>query len=993
MDRKRPYKVYVEKLEGASKRTKPPAIPECTICDKKFTRRHGYNEHLKTEGHKRKVADADMDDEMTDAGGNLSTGDADEQPADNPEDNAAMDITVEELHDGGSGDEGDDLAEMHSSGNGDDDNDLAGLRTSFVRRFRQIMERNVDSDTIANFAADDFDMAEETLTTGNAHPFPNLQTLLFHALIYGDDDLVSRRIMQKVLYLVGVLMKLFAKSQGEFKLPKLDTLYNFDKRKSNKIPALTTTKVSVNGPNPKSYHLILPSTYLKLLVADPIRCKGISALPDYTPNQLVSLQQGQKWRTDPLSQQPVLSVNGQDFWIGDLFSAGTVGTRRCYLLESYFSKSGVTFGRCYLVGDFLDRDGTRHYFIEVGSCDIPVSSFHEVVAKERLPLDAFMSQSEGVFMNLVDRHKSPLFAEPHRMKKQILGDDGASTGRFYKVKIVPVALFSDDTSGNSSKQYNKYDSWSMVCAALSFEDRNRRENTYFLGAVSGSESLSAVDMVPQIAADLKELEGDKVMYSAEHGEDVLVTAPILFITADNPRHAELVGLLHSTTLFPCRFCYFRKLDRNAPGYNPELLNKRYLERTRDHYCLAATTLDRSTMIPDVLENPIKASDLSYRTKGADDLLKLKSFDPSIDTPVEILHSILLGVADYLVQHLVKIVMKNRKSSMQRLTDGLTKNARGPGFSRHFRRNLNHCGSFLGRDFKALIQILPLVISRDFTRPEDTEIRRLNRTFVKLGILSSLVFVRSVHGNIGNYIAWVDLAVNELTTALDEYDTAHSGPPTTFALKPKVHILHHLPANIARFGPPLHYETEKGEQFNKFIRERIVNTNRQSVSRDIAISFGKQAMLRHIVNGGSWTNDDGNRDQHNDEVAAFINEERADIFPLLFGGSREYQDNNDTSPRLIDGSCGVFMIQRNENIGPSTVRYIIGKAQRRDRGMAVREYRWIGRDEDGNPMVHSTDTWHSQNDLVLVGLLDIDDRITHCVVNQYKFGSYWMLNTL
>ncbi|SAM00634.1 hypothetical protein [Absidia glauca] len=537
-------------------------------------------------------------------------------------------------------------------------------------------------------------------------------------------------------------------------------------------------------------------------------------------------------------------------------------------------------------------------------------------------------------MNLTDQHKSLLFAEPHRMKKQILGDDGASTGRFYKVKIVPITLFSDDTSGSSTKQYNKYNSWSIVCAALSFEDRNRRENTYFLGAVSGTEGLSAVDMVPQIAADLKELEGGKVMYSAEHGEDVLVIAPILFITADN---------LGMRNLLDCFTLRLYSLADSATSGNLIAM-------------LLVTTDDTDTSC---FGNSHKASDLSYRTKGADDLLKLKSFDPSIDTPVEILHSILLGVADYQVQHLVKIVMKNRKSSMQRLTDGLNKNVRGPGYSRHFLRNRNHCGSFLERDFKALIQILSLVISRNFTQPEDTEIRRLNRTFVKL----------------------------------DEYDTAHSGPPTTFALKPKVHILHHLPANIARFGPPLHYETEKGEQFNKFIRERIVNTNRQSVSRDIAVSFGKQAMLRHVVNGGSWINDDGNRDQHNDEVAAFINEEGADIFPLLFGGSREYLDNNDTSPRLIDGSCGVFVIQRNEDPGPSTIRHIIGKAQRMDLGMAVKEYRWIGRDEDGNPMVHSTDTWHSQNDLVLVGLLDIDDRFTHCVVNQYKFGSYWMLNTL
>ncbi|SAM00641.1 hypothetical protein [Absidia glauca] len=293
---------------------------------------------------------------------------------------------------------------------------------------------------------------------------------------------------------------------------------------------------------------------------------------------------------------------------------------------------------------------------------------------------------------------------------------------------------------------------------------------------------------------------------------------------------------------------------------------------------------------------------------------------------------------------------------------LDKYVGGPGFSRNFRRNLRHCGSFLGRDFKALIQVIPIILM-------------------------------SVHGNLEDYIGLVRLAVEELTTALDSYDAAYPDARTNFAVKPKLHILHHLPDNIARFSPPLHYETGKGEQFNKFIRERIVNTNRHSVSRDIAKAFVKKVILRHIAESGSWTNDDGERTRRSDEVASFINEERTDLFPFLFGGSRDYQDNNDTSLALVYGRCGVFKVKQNEDPGPSTNRYIIGKAGRTGTGFDIMEYFSMGKDPDGNPLVRSTDVWHSQNDLVLEGTVDMDDRTTHCVVNQYKFGSYWMLNTL
>lgn len=94
-----------------------------------------------------------------------------------------------------------------------------------------------------------------------------------------------------------------------------------------------------------------------------------------------------------------------------------------------------------------------------------------------------------------------------------------------KVVNVPITLFSDDTSGNKSKQYNKYDSFLMVPAALSFEERNSRENYHFI--CTSNRALSAVDMLPPLVDDLCLLEKGIEMYSAQYDKYVLVVSPIL----------------------------------------------------------------------------------------------------------------------------------------------------------------------------------------------------------------------------------------------------------------------------------------------------------------------------------------------------------------------------------------------------------------------------------------------------------------------------------
>ncbi|KAL0097636.1 hypothetical protein J3Q64DRAFT_1629339 [Phycomyces blakesleeanus] len=243
-----------------------------------------------------------------------------------------------------------------------------------------------------------------------------------------------------------------------------------------------------------------------------------------------------------------------------------------------------------------------------------------------------------------------------------------------------------------------------------------------------------------------------------------------------------------------------------------------------------------------------ANEISFRDHSTGRLLELQSFDPEKNTPVEILHTILLGVAKYMVIDLVKVVLKNDTATIARLSEFLTDYTRSTGLSRKFTQNLRHSDSFLDRDFKVLLQILPVILIIEFSGNHELDL--IIPCFVELGQLCSLVFVCQVTSDFDNYIIRVDNAVKHLIKALFDYDKGTKNElHKAYCIKPKVHYLTHLKEDIIRFGPALNYETEKGEQFNKHIRKHLFHKNRQNTSRNVCLKFAKQVALQHVIDGG------------------------------------------------------------------------------------------------------------------------------------------------
>lgn len=119
------------------------------------------------------------------------------------------------------------------------------------------------------------------------------------------------------------------------------------------------------------------------------------------------------------------------------------------------------------------------------------------------------------------------------------------------VAMVPLALYSDDTSGNRSKKWNSFDVWALMLAGLPRKENAKLNNIHLICA---SNSVKALDMAKAIVDDLLALEKGVVMFDSALQKEVLVVAPVLCFLADNARSSELVNHSGSSANKFCRMC-------------------------------------------------------------------------------------------------------------------------------------------------------------------------------------------------------------------------------------------------------------------------------------------------------------------------------------------------------------------------------------------------------------------------------------------------------
>ncbi|KAH9816454.1 hypothetical protein DFH28DRAFT_890933, partial [Melampsora americana] len=431
-----------------------------------------------------------------------------------------------------------------------------------------------------------------------------------------------------------------------------------------------------------------------------------------------------------------------------------------------------------------------------------------------------------------------------------------SQGRI--IRHLPLTLYSDDTSGNISKQWNKHISYYINMSGLPSKLIHLDFNTLF---VATSNNASALELGNHVVDQINALSTFGAQgFDASIGQEVMIMAIPLCFLGDSPMHAEISNTRNpASTLTPCRMCPLSAssiADKKTPRYIQQFLGINPSVRSWNNTILKTHQLWHMSRQPNMFQKvedmakafgikdgtnqkfidclkDTEAWDQKYSHRLFNPFLRLKGFDGHQDTPVEALHVILLGATKYLYRDCISKLSDKQKEEVE--TRWKFFDPTGLGHNHiQARRMVVHAQSLNGKEFRTVLQGALFVLG-----PLISPLYRA--TWCHLGHIATLVYqpeIRCMH----DYCTELDNTINCFLMCVTKL-TAQ------WLNKPKFHMFKHFTQSIRRFGPASLFAAESFERQNGVTRKHSIHSNRHNPTFDIANTANSYHALKHIVSGG------------------------------------------------------------------------------------------------------------------------------------------------
>ncbi|KAJ6488082.1 hypothetical protein DFH09DRAFT_1377694 [Mycena vulgaris] len=439
-----------------------------------------------------------------------------------------------------------------------------------------------------------------------------------------------------------------------------------------------------------------------------------------------------------------------------------------------------------------------------------------------------------------------------------------------------VNYFGDDVSANRSKCWNKHLNGYMEHINL---PRRLLQQEYHVHFVSTSPNASVSEQFHEFKAVVEATHTDPVEVKDESGN---ATCFCLYVNAgpsDNPMQSEVSGHIGGKGNCFCRKCQVggtQKEKATNEGYHALFeggiprSKEQILEEVEKQVKLACSGVVKhvkesqtETGVKDTYtqywidelisrfkemkrDDPnrpveeIQAELIQWTIDNRDKIygpfLTTKGFDPTRDTPVEILHTILLGVIKYIWH-----ITHTSWSAEEKQTYSLRlQSTNTDGLSIHVIRSnyiMQYAGSLIGRQFKTIAQVNVFHVRGLVTEHQFT-------AWKAAGELAALLWFPEIR-NLNEYRRDLRVAV---ANVLDIFATID---PSKIITKIKYHLLVHTDDDVVQFGPLVGVATEIFEAYNGVFRYCAILSNHLAPSRDIAIQLADQEGLKHRLTGGWW----------------------------------------------------------------------------------------------------------------------------------------------
>ncbi|KAJ7245583.1 hypothetical protein C8J57DRAFT_1679671 [Mycena rebaudengoi] len=442
-----------------------------------------------------------------------------------------------------------------------------------------------------------------------------------------------------------------------------------------------------------------------------------------------------------------------------------------------------------------------------------------------------------------------------------------------------VNYFGDDVSGNRSKSWNKH--WNAYMTHQNLPQKILQQE-FHVHFISTSPKASVSEQFCEFKAAVEVTHTEPVEVQDEAGNATCFCIHVNTGPSDNPMQSEVSAHIGGKGNHFCRKCevggtqkekasnegYHTLFEAGVPRTKEQILvelehqvqlacsgvikhvkesqmntgvKDTYTQFWIDDLLSRFKTMrnaepDRSVqdiqmeLIQWTVENRDKFTGALLRSKFSPNYLFIPGFDPTKDTSIEILHTILLGVVKY-IWHVTHTPWSQEQKQMYAIrlqstnTDGLSIHAIRSNYI------MQYAGSLIG----------------------------------PAGELAALLWFPEIR-NLAEYRRDLKVAV---ANVLDIFATID---PSKIIAKIKYHLHVHTDEDVIQFGPLVGVATEIFESFNAIFRYCSILSNHLAPSRDIALQLGDQEGLKHRITGGLWPSGvDGKWERAGSGVRSFMAE--------------------------------------------------------------------------------------------------------------------------
>ncbi|THU93261.1 hypothetical protein K435DRAFT_861654 [Dendrothele bispora CBS 962.96] len=627
-------------------------------------------------------------------------------------------------------------------------------------------------------------------------PYPNKLTMLLDIM----DNLPRLRLSTNHFKFILWLLK----QAGVQQVPSYDSFRKVQKDLTHLCGSEPVKCTSFLG---NRFYVNDPREAIKRQFANPEVAPHINLYPEETTGPISEVWQAERWKEfDSSNLTPMYSNNGKQFYVNEV---AMLHDNRLVIPLLWLKRDGILHADCNVVevtsGGTWIRQSTVQS-IRADEFEINYLDIIESMPNKRIPW--------------IDASTVPTMPNP---KRQLVGEDE-------DLYVVMIPVWADDVSGNKSKQYNKHINLYMENSNL---PGHLLQQEFLVNFLSTSPNATSPEQFAEIRNIVNETQKNPIRcYNAHTKRKCRIILRVPSLPADNPQQSEEACHIGGQGNKFCRRCHAggtQKEQETDIGYHSLFSTGvvRSAAETREvlELQLKAAMSGISSRVEEIQTwtgtkdkitqhwveillqkandhrnaNPGVTSDdrVAELTKWLDSqpgdkmnpLLDIAGLDPTKDTPVEILHTILLGIIKYawLMFH-SKLSEEQQRLFTARLqstdTSGLSIPPIRAAYMMQYKNNL------IGKHFKSLMQTMVFHLHDLTTATEFEVVKAIGELGAMLGFLKSETWIN---------IWYHDLEIR-IGNVLDAFSAVD---PHKISCKIKLHLLPHLIEDCRRYGPAIH----------------------------------------------------------------------------------------------------------------------------------------------------------------------------------------------